>query len=63
MRHPHVELRRLQLQPEKIRVVRVEGRVQIGFNRSQLDAVVFKAGVVAHHHESQRREEQYTRKL
>ncbi len=38
----------MQLQPEKLRIVREECGVEIGFDRCQIDAVVFKAGVIAH---------------
>ena len=63
MSHPSVEDCGLHLQLEEFRVVRKKSRIQVGFDRSQVDPVVLKAGVIAHHQESQRREEQNPRQL
>ena len=52
--HPPVKDRCLQLDPEKLCIVRVERGVEIGFDRCQIHSVVFKAGVVAHHQKAER---------
>ena len=58
MSHPAVKERRLQLDSEELCIVRIERRVQIGFNRCQIHAVVFKAGVVTHHQKAERSKQQ-----
>ena len=47
--NPLVEERRLQLHTEERRVVRIERRIQVTFDGSQVDAVVFKPRVIPHH--------------
>ena len=42
----------LELKPEEIRVVRIERRLQVGLDRSKINAVVLDSGVVAHHRET-----------
>ena len=61
--HPAIKECRLHLQPEKIRIVRKQRGVEVGLHRGQIDAVVFKAGVVPHHQKTKRRKQQNGQKF
>ena len=41
---------------EKVCVVRIKRWILVVFNRCQINAVVFEAGMVAHHRDAERRE-------
>jgi hypothetical protein len=56
--HPFVEKGCLQLDPEEFGIMQVERMIQVAFHRGQIDAVVFNAGMVAHHGEAEHREKQ-----
>ena len=54
MGHPAVKQGSLQLYPEKIRIVGVQRGINVGLHCGQIDAVVFKAWMVAHHQKAER---------
>jgi hypothetical protein len=43
----------LQLQAEEIRIVGIQGRIQIGFDRGQIDSVIFQTRVITHHQKAE----------
>ena len=47
--YPFVEESCLELYPEELGIMRIEGGVQIAFYGCQIDTVIFNAGVIAHH--------------
>ena len=53
-----VKDRRLQLEAEEVSVVREEGGMKVCLDASEVDAVIFHAGVVSHDEEAEHREEQ-----
>lgn len=55
-RDPVMKESGLQLEPEEVGVVRVEGGVQNTFDCGKVDTIVFHARVVSHDNESQERE-------
>ena len=48
MRHPAVKGCGLQLEAKEIGVVRKESGIEIGLDGAEVDAIVLRAGVVAH---------------
>ena len=48
VRDPFIEKRRLQLDAEERRIVRIKCRVQVTFDGGQVYAVIFESGVIAH---------------
>ena len=56
--NPLVKEAGLHLKPEKVGVVGIKRGIQIALHRGQIDAVVFEAGMVAHHGHAEHREKQ-----
>jgi hypothetical protein len=58
-----VENRCLQLDSEKLRIVRVERGVEIALYGGEIDTVVFQPGVITHHRECENRKDEYQQEI
>jgi hypothetical protein len=58
IRHPIVEDAGPHLQPEEICIMRKKRRIQIGFDRGEINAVVFCAWVITHNYKAEHRKTQ-----